>query len=440
MALKKIFVKDLFGHPANADIQLLCWIKAKRHRGSIVFLDLCDSTGMIQAVAERSIIPETVFRSALYTPAESVIEAKGILTSHPKKPREISLRDIRVINPATKQLSPRPREDIDIFDPRLTNHLLAHRHAYLRNPKLMAILQFRSILMGHIRQWFAENQFLEFHAPILTPVPLYHDDSAMGIDVHDESVFLTQCVGFYLEAAADAFERVYNIGPSFRGEESRSRRHLMEYWHIKAEIAFGDLEDIIRIVEDLLSTVSKKCWNDAEPVLDALGTNMCLDTLRVPYERIMYEEAVDYLQQKGHDFHFGQSLGTEEETILSKLFEGPFWVVGSPRLVEPFPYVVNKDDPRITRVADLIASRGFGEILGTAEKIHDPGILDERMQEKGKLHDPRHEWIRELRQIGCAPHIAFGMGVERLIRWLLDIPHVRDTIPFPRIFRRSIMP
>ncbi len=122
------------------------------------------------------------------------------------------------------------------------------------------------------------------------------------------------------------------------------------------------------------------------------------------------------------------------------MFSQPFWVTGIPRTIEPFPYVIDRDDTRVTRTADLIATGGYGELLGVAEKIHKLSELDERMQEKGKAGDDRYNWVRDLRQFGCVPHAGFGMGVERFIRWLIQIPHVRDTIPFPRTFRRRIYP
>ena len=143
----------------------------------------------------------------------------------------------------------------------------------------------------------------------------------------------------------------------------------------------------------------------------------------------------------GMSLEFGKSLGSDEEAELSKLFPGhPFWVTGIPRSIEPFPYVIDRNDTRITRVADLIASNGYGELLGTAEKISDLRMLDERMKDKGKAGDPRFEFVRDVHQVGCVPHAAFGMGVERMIRWMLNIPHVRDAIPFPRIFKRKITP
>lgn len=247
-------------------------------------------------------------------------------------------------------------------------------------------------------------------------------------------------MGYYLEASVHAFERVYNMGPSFRGEESRSKRHLMEYWHIKAELTFGDREDIMGLIESIISYLTEKCHEDSQEILKTLGIEMCTDGLKTPFARISYEDAISYLKKNGFDIEYGKGLGSKEEEALSKLYDGPFWVVGIPRSIEPFPYCIDQSDDRVTMVADLIASNGYGELLGVAEKIHDFGMLQERMQEKGKLDDMRYEWVREVHQMGCVPHIAFGMGVERLIRWLLNIAHVRDAIPFPRTFRRHVYP
>ena len=162
--------------------------------------------------------------------------------------------------------------------------------------------------------------------------------------------------------------------------------------------------------------------------------------MQIPFPRMSYEDAVSHLKRNGVDIEFGKGLNGDDEKMLSRLFPSPFWVTGIPRSIEPFPYCIDPSDTRITRVADLIASNGMGELLGVAEKIHDIETLDVRLGEKGKLSDERYRWVRETHQFGCVPHAAFGMGVERFIRWLLNIPHVRDAIPFPRIFRRAVYP
>lgn len=414
-------------------------LSQREKRGGVQFLDLADSTGIAQIVVEKNKVSKDEFKIAQKISIESAIEVRGTVTKNSRN-QEITAHTIRVINQASLSISPSPRENIDIFDPSLANQLLSKRHLYLRNPKVMAILRFRSFMLSRVRAWFEERKFLEINAPILTKLPLYMDDSALRLDVHGEEVFLTQCVGFYLEAATHAFERVYNMGPSFRGEESKSKRHLMEYWHIKAEAAFMDLEDIIATVESLFAYITGSCKTIGNEVSETLETHFCVEGAAIPFERIQYAEAIEYLRKRSFDISFGHHLGSKEEAELSKNFSGPFWVVGIPRVVEPFPYVIDIHDPRITRVADLIASRGYGELLGTAEKICDHAELEERLKEKGKEKDTRYAWVREVHDFGCVPHAAFGMGVERMIRWLLDFPHVRDAIPFPRTFKRSVYP
>lgn len=440
--MKKLYVSDLLHLTGEeVEIKLLGWVCARRRQGKVLFLDVSDSTGKIQVtIAESNVTPEE-FQLAKRIPVEAGIVIEGSISLTAKGQKEVLVRSIGLVGDVTKDVSPHPRGDIDIFDETLIPHLLNNRHLYLRNPKVMAILQFRDHLMYHMRQWFYENRFTSIDAPILTPVPLYDDGTAMSIQVHNEKVFLTQCVGYYLEAAVHAFEKVYNIGPSFRGEEGRSKRHLMEYWHIKAEVAWADLDDIIGVVEGIVSYLTEKCQNEMGETLAILGTELCIDGLITPFPRISYEEAVRVLSDGGMEIEFGKSFGSEEEAELSKLFPGrPFWITGIPKSIEPFPYVIDQNDQRITRVADLIASNGYGELLGTAEKISDLGMLDERMKDKNKFGDPRFEFVRDIHQVGCVPHAAFGMGVERMIRWMLNIPHVRDAIPFPRTFKRKISP
>jgi len=417
------------------------WVKTRRQHKHVVFLDVTDSTGTVQCVVKADNNP--AFELARHMSQETAVKITGVITNTGKAnpAREISVHNIEVVGVSTINVSPHPRGDIDIQDPRMQKHFLDKRHFYLRNEKFAAILKFRHILTRIVHQWFNENGFIEIHAPVLTPTPLYDDRTAMVIKVHGQDVYLTQCVGFYLEQAVHAFEKIYNIGPSFRAEESRSKRHLMEYWHIKAELAFVDFEDMASVVERFIHDVSGQCVREGHELANIIGTTICGDGTKTPFPRINYDEAVEWLKMQGSDIEFGKSLGSDEETLLSQRFgETPFWVVGIPRSIEPFPYMIDAADIRRTKTADLIASRGFGELLGIAEKIHSLAMLDERLTEKGKAGDSRYEWLRELRQYGCVPHGGFGMGLERFIRWLLQIPHVRDTIPFHRAFGRRIDP
>lgn len=461
--MKTTYVKDLLRsrRREGSEVELLCWVKARRDQGGIVFLDLCDSTGQIQAVAKSkedseseqatgsvslaikkqhaNVVQQKAYSVAKTLSVESSVRAVGLIRSG-LNGVEIHLSTLEVIGHAQANFSPRPRSSINVVDEKMADHLLKNRHLYLRNEKVAAILRFRHRMMGAIHEWFRHKGFIEITAPILTATPLYEDRSALSLEVNGENIFLTQCVGFYLESAVHAFERVYNIGPSFRAEETRSKRHLMEYWHIKGELAWVNLEDLFLVVEDLIRSVSVFCADECGDLEKVLGTELCVDGVLAPFPRISYVDAVQRLKHLGVPFEFGTSMGSLEEEALSKQFASPFWITGIPRKIEPFPYVIDRNDPRVTMTADLIASNGYGELLGIAEKTADLNEIDERMKEKGKYGDERYAWVRQLREFGCVPHGGFGIGIERLIRWLLDIPHVRDAIPFPRTFGRKVLP
>lgn len=471
--MKKLYVSDALNSAIGARVELYGWIKTCRKHSQVIFLDVCDSTGTIQVVIDdkneglialaRQITDETAVRVigivSEVSRHDSTIRTRkkrsrsigqddeetsiGIALKATDRPdqKEIRVETIEIIGANTINVCPHPRSSINIHDPALQDHLLRNRHLYIRNEKVVAILKFRSLLTRIIHDWFQENGFTELHAPVLTPTPLYDDRTPIGLEVHGQHVFLTQCVGFYLEAAVHGLERIYNLGPSFRAEESRSKRHLMEYWHVKAELAFVNFEDMAGLVERFIHDVSAQAMERGAQFANIIGGEICADGLKTPFPRIDYAEAIDWLKKHGSDIEFGKSLGSDEEALLCERFDQtPFWVVGIPRSIEPFPYVIDPEDSRRTKTADLIASNGFGELLGIAEKIHTLDMLDERLKEKGKADDGRYEWLRQLRQAGCVPHGGFGMGLERFIRWLLGIAHVRDTIPFHRAFGRRIDP
>lgn len=442
--MKKFYAFNLLHYVRDGTrVDFYGWIKNKRIHCRTIFLDVCDSTGSIQVIIDQNSIDENMFNMLKNVPIESSVKIIGILknTNKSKPLKEILANHLEIIGPAIINVSPRPRSNIDIFDPELAECLIAKRYFYLRNEKVAAILRFRHVLMGIIHKWFRQHEFIEIHTPILTPTPLYDDRSPIALEIQGQHVYLSQCAGFYLEAAVHSFEKVYNISPSFRAEESHSKRHLMEYWHVKAELTFVDFKELAEIVEQFIHDVTREIINNCMNLVKIIGIEICQDGLKIPFPCIDYCEAINWLKTQGCNIEFGKSLNSKSESLLSNRFNTtPFWVVGIPRSIEPFPYVIDSTDLSRTKTADLIASRGFGELLGIAEKIHTLSMFDERLAEKGKTNDIRYEWLRDLRQYGCVPHGGFGMGIERLIRWFLQIPHVRDTIPFHRAFNRKIYP
>lgn len=431
--MKNIFINDIVETKKKGEyVEIYGWVLSNRSHKNILFFDLIDSTNKIQIT-----VSNIELKNRINIIPESVVFVKGNvnITNNIK---EIVATEIEILSKPLINLSPNPRSNFEIFNPKYTNLTLDQRHLYLRNPKLMAIQNIRNFILNKVRQWFYNEKYVEIAAPILTPLTLYDDESALAVNIKNQHVFLSQCAGYYLEASVMAFEKVYNISASFRGEEGKSKRHLIEYWHIKAEVAFASLEDIIHVVEEFLKHITIELLEneDVKRWLEIIEKDINKTCLSTPFKKITYNEAISLLKKIGHEIEPGERISSIEEELLSEELGGTFWLTNTPASHEPFPYSLDRISKE-TKVADLIGNNKKGEILGTAEKISDINELDERMKIKGKFNE-KYEWIRDIHKFGCAPHSAFGIGVERLIRWLLDSEHVRDVHPFPRTFGRDI--
>jgi asparaginyl-tRNA synthetase len=401
--------------------------------GKIIFLDIADSSGRIQVVVDmrhlsqscdwatiRSLRPE----SSIYVHGTVALGGTGEQSA---KTVEVHASAIDVISIATGRIDPSPRlENLVVLEPQHTDKVLANRHLYLRNPTLLAIGNLRSKMFHSIRNWFHSRLFVDISAPLITPSILYEPTSAItlsGLLDDTKPLFLSQCAGFYLEAAAHAHERVYNLGPSFRNE-SRTNRHLMEYWHIKAELASGTLDGVMSLVEVFLRDIRDHCGSLGSHTASLLG-NSFPGAFTLPFPRITYIEAYKYLSTTMQPIEFGQNISTQQERMLTDRFcshkGSPLWITHKPRVLEPFPYAIHSIDSRLSMTADLISPNGFGEICGVAEKSYHLSDLDERLKEKGKTGLEEYAWVRDMRKYGMVPHVAFGMGFERLIRWWIGV-------------------
>ncbi|MBU2589430.1 MAG: asparagine--tRNA ligase [Nanoarchaeota archaeon] len=430
--MKKLFIKDIKN--LKKEFEILGWIKSKRKHKDITFLDLVDSTGEIQVLLKEGLTKN--FKGNQKISLEAAVKINGKI-----KNKILEAKEVKILADSKLNLSPNPRSDFDILDKKYVDFVLTNRHLYLRNPKLMAIMRIRNHFFYILRNWFNSKGIIEFTAPILTQIPLYEEKTAFQTNYFGKNIFLTQCVAFYLEAAVLAFEKVYNIGPSFRAEQSSTKRHLSEYWHVKVELAWANHEEMVNFSEEMIDYLLKNLTKECSADLKFLGVKRNIKKMKIPYPRITYDEALKKLKEKGVKLKWGKSLGADEESILSEDYESPFWVFGIPKEIEPFPYELNEKNKKVTKVADLLLPKGYGELLGTAEKICNKEKMISRMKEEGVwCKKERYDWYVQLRDSGCVIHSGLGMGVERFLRWFVLSEHVRDTIPFPRLFRRTPKP
>ena len=432
--MKKIYVKDALNLKRN--ISISGWISYIRDYGKRYVLGLIDSTGILKCTTNKNKIIKILKDLKI----GDCVKINGTIKTWNKE-KFLEISKIGIVSKNELSINPNPYKPFDIFKPSYAKTFLYNRHLYLVNPKFKNVLRIRHTSLQILKDFFTENGFIEINPPEITQLTYYGEKSAFDIDFWGTKAYLTQCGAYYLEAAILPFEKVFAFYRSFRKEKSKTSRHNAEFLQIKAEMAWANLDDIMKLTEDMIYYLIRKLNEKCSKELKALNVSLSVKGLKPPYPAITYNEALEILKKKGKELEWGKSLGADEERILSKEFEKPFWVKNLPRKVEAFPYEICEENPKLTKTADLLAPQGYGEIVGTAEKIYKYERLIERMKEKGlDPSDERYKWYVELRKFGLPPHSGLGTGMSRILRWLLNLHHVREVIPFPRFYGKKPYP
>ena len=234
-----------------------------------------------------------------------------------------------------------------------------------------------------------------------------------------------------------ALGKVFSFGPTFRAEKSKTRRHLIEFWMIEPEMAFMEHEESLELQEQYVEYIVQSVLKNCSIELDTLGRDKSkLEKIKAPFPRITYDEAVNFLKDKGFDdIEWGDDFGAPHETAIAENYEKPVFITHYPTSLKAFYMKPDPNRPEVVLCADLIAPEGYGEIIGGSERIDDLELMEERYEEH-HLSGDAYKWYLELRKYGSVPHSGFGLGLERTIAWICGIEHVRETIPFPRLLNR----
>ncbi|MCD6236068.1 MAG: asparagine--tRNA ligase [Thaumarchaeota archaeon] len=423
--LKDFYIEDAVKLPEGTEVELLGWVRNKRAHGGLVFIDLRDRTGVIQVAVKRGLVPESSFEKAEEIKQESAVKIRGVVRHDPRAPGgvEIQCRDLEVLGPSL--------DDFPIKKGVKVKFILDNRHLHIRSPRVAAIMKIRSTLMSSARSWLEEHGFIEVNCPSFITAAVEGGATLFKVDYFGREVYLTQSSQFYQEAAIYSLEKVYSLQPSFRAELSRTRRHLTEFWHLEAEMAYAELEDMMKVVEELFHAMVLGVYETDQRELEILGLKIDPDVAKPPYPRVRYAEALEILQRKGFEIEWGDDFGADEERELSKEFEKPFFVTHWPKEAKAFYHLPDPREPSVCRNADLLTPGGYGEVVGGGQRIHDYEQLLERIREEG-LNPEDYKWYLDLRKYGSVPHSGFGLGIERMLWWLLRLPHIRDACLFPR--------
>ena len=234
-----------------------------------------------------------------------------------------------------------------------------------------------------------------------------------------------------------AHGKVYTLGPVFRAEKSKTRKHLLEFWMGEPEGAFLDHEGNMQLQEELLSYLLNMIIEERPEELDILQREVGpLQTAATgPYPRISYDEAINILKKQNFAISWGDDLGAPHETALSKLYDRPLIIKDWPTSSKAFYMEPFENDATRVKANDVIAPEGYGEIIGGSQRIHDLDLLESRIRENNLPLDA-FDWYLDLRRYGSVPHSGFGLGIERTLAWVTGASHLRDTIPFPRMLNR----
>jgi asparaginyl-tRNA synthetase len=423
----RVYIADLKSHVGET-VTLQGWVYNHRSSGKIKFLLMRDGTGIVQCVYFRGECDEKAFEVFEKLAQEATVKITGLVRAEPRSPGgfEISARTLEITGQSIDYpISPKEHG---------TDFLMSQRHLWLRSKRQHAILRVRAEVIAAIRDFFDGRGFTLTDAPIFTPSACEGTSTLFETKYFDEKAYLSQSGQLYMEATAAALGKVYCFGPTFRAEKSKTRRHLIEFWMVEPEVAFNDLYDNMELAEQFVEYIVQRTLKNREEEMKVLERNTdALKKVVAPFPRLHYREAAAMILQENPAFVVGDDFGGTDETIVSSKYEKPVFVHHYPSAIKAFYMKEDEKEPGSSLSCDLLATEGYGEIIGGGQREDSFERLVQKIEEH-KLNIKDFEWYLDLRKYGSFQHAGFGLGIERTVGWICGAQHVRETIPFPRLY------
>ena len=304
------------------EVNLQGWIYNKRSSGSIHFLQLRDGSGMIQGVVVKNEVSDEVFQRCHELTMESSVKITGLVREEKRAHSgyELTVKNIEIIQLAPDDYPIGKKEHGPDF-------LLSNRHLWLRSTRQWAIQRVRNEIIKGFYDFYYEQSFTKIDSPIFTPNACEGTSTLFEVDYFGEKVYLTQSGQLYLEAAIASFGKVYDFGPVFRSEKSKTRRHLTEFWMLDAEMAFYDQKMNMEFQEDLIVYLVKRILKNCQQELKILERDIKpLEKIQKPFIYMNYKDAIKELHKLGSDMKDGEDMGNDDETLLTQAHEKPIFI------------------------------------------------------------------------------------------------------------------
>lgn len=420
-------LKNLVGQK----VELKGWAYQTRSSGKVKFLELRDGTGIVPCVFfEKDCGPE-VFKQFDEITQESSVKVVGTVRKHPKFENvfEIGVESFEILG-KSENYPITPKEHG-------TDFLMENRHLWIRSKRQHAILRVRHEIVSAIRDFFDGRGFTLTDAPIFTPAACEGTSNLFETKYFDDKMYLSQSGQLYMEATARAFGKVYCFGPTFRAEKSKTRRHLIEFWMVEPEVAFNDMYDNMDLAEQFVEYIVQRVLKNKAEELRVLERDITkLEPIKGQFPRLHYKEACEIIKKENADFIIGDDFGAPDETIISSKFDKPVFVHHYPSAVKAFYMKEDPKDAGYAMGSDLLATEGYGEIIGGGQREESVETLIKKIKEHS-LDQKDFEWYLDIRRYGSVPSSGFGLGLERTVTWICGLPHVRETGSFPRLYGRA---
>ncbi|MFA1315640.1 asparagine--tRNA ligase [Streptococcus dysgalactiae] len=435
-------VKDYVGQ----EVTIGAWVANKSGKGKIAFLQLRDGSAFFQAVAFKPNFIERFgeeegadkFDTIKRLSQETSVFVKGIVKEDERSKfgYELDVTDIEVIG-ESQDYPITPKEHG-------TDFLMDNRHLWLRSRRQAAIMQIRNAIIYASYEFFDQNGFIKFDSPILSGNAAENTTELFETDYFGNPAFLSQSGQLYLEAGMMALGRVFDFGPVFRAEKSKTRRHLTEFWMMDAEYPFLSHEESLDLQEAYVKAMIQGVLDRAPQALETLerDTDLLKKYIAEPFKRVAYDDAISLLQEHASDedadyeaIQHGDDFGSPHETWISNYFGVPTFVVNYPASFKAFYMKPVPGNEERVLCADLLAPEGYGEIIGGSERETDYNKLLAKIEEEG-LNPDDYAFYLDLRKYGSVPHCGFGLGLERMVTFVAGTKHIREAIPLPRMLHR----
>ena len=426
----RTFIDELKNH-VGQEVELRGWVYNVRSSGKIKFLLLRDGTGICQCVYFKGDCDPEAFDQFEQLTQETSVSVRGTVKEEKRSPGgyELSAKTFKIYGKSVDYpISPK-EHGVDF--------LMNNRHLWLRSKKQHAALRVRAEIVKAVRDFFDGRGFTLTDAPIFTPSACEGTSTLFETQYFDEKAYLSQSGQLYMEATAAALGKVYCFGPTFRAEKSKTRRHLIEFWMVEPEVAFADLYDNMELAEQFVEYIVQRTITNRKEELAALERDVSvLEKVKAPFPRLHYSEAAQMIKKENPEFIIGDDFGGTDETIVSSKFDRPVFVHHYPSAVKAFYMKEDPSEAGSSLSCDLLATEGYGEIIGGGQREDNLDVLEQKISAHGLKHAD-FAWYLDLRRYGTFPHSGFGLGIERTVAWICGLQHVRETIPFPRLYGRS---